>query len=127
MVDVKTNLATRPDSGSVPRWINLLLGVWLFISAFAWPHTMAEMTDAWVVGLLIVAASVIAMYWPTARYANTVLAIWLFFSSLGFPHQHTATIWNHVIVAIIVFVLSLVPSRASNLTAGGGRRPIAAM
>lgn len=123
MVDVNRSLATRPDSGSVPRWINLLLGVWLFISAFAWSHTMPEMTDAWIVGLMIVAASIIAMYWPPARYANTILAIWLFFSSLGFPHQHVATIWNHVIIAIIVFVVSLVPSHTTSVAGG---RPIAA-
>jgi hypothetical protein len=111
----------RNLEGAWPRWINLLLGIWLFISAFVWPHTMAEQTNTWILGVLIVVASIIAMFAPQARFINTVLAIWLFVVTL-LLHPTAATAWNNCILAIIVFALSLVPSGAAALP--GGRRPV---
>lgn len=101
------------DSGAWPRWINLVLGVWLFISAFIWPHTESAQTNTWIVGVLIAAAAIWAMFTPQVRWLNTVLAIWLFVSTLVIPHVTTGTVWNNVIVAIVVFLVSLMPSGAS--------------
>ncbi len=96
--------------GAWPRWLNLLLGVWLFISAFVWPHTVASQTNTWILGVLIAAVALAAiLYRPQIRYANTVLAVYLFISTLLFPHVSQATPWNNAIVAVVVFVLSLIP------------------
>jgi hypothetical protein len=112
----------RNLEGAWPRWLNLLIGIWLFISAFAWPHTMGEQTDTWIVAVLMVIVSILAMFAPQARFINTVLAIWLFVSTLVIPHGNAATLWNNCIVAIVVFALSLVPSGAAQLPRG--RRPV---
>lgn len=93
------------------RIANVVLGVWLFISAFIWPHTQAQMTNTWIVGALIAIFALVAMRAPQARYVNTALAIWLFISVWVLPVESTATLWNNAIVAIAVFVLSLLPSR----------------
>jgi SPW repeat len=112
----------RNLEGAWPRWVSLLLGIWLFISAFAWPHAMAQQTNTWIVGVLMVIVSILAMFAPQARFINTVLAIWLFVSTLVMAHQTTTTVWNNCIVAIVVFALSLVPSGVAHLP--GGRRPV---
>ncbi len=90
------------------RWLNVVLGVWLFISAFLWPHTAAERTNTWILGVLCVVFALIAMSQPAARWLNTILAIWLFISVWALPHQNLATMWNNAIVAIVVFLASLV-------------------
>lgn len=106
-------------TGNTPRILNLILGVWLFISAFVWPHTQAQMTNTWILGVIAVAISLVAMYVNAqARYLNTVLSIWLFISVWALPRLNVGTAWNNVIVAILMFVFSLIP--------GGGtmRRPL---
>ncbi|HEY2744451.1 MAG TPA: SPW repeat protein [Polyangia bacterium] len=90
------------------RIVNLILGVWLFISAFVWPHTMPSQTNTWILGLLIVLFALFSTAQPGARWLNTLAAIWLFFSSLAIFHTSPATVWNNVIVAIVVFVVSFI-------------------
>ncbi len=89
------------------RYINIVLGIWLFISAFAWPHTTAQFTNEWVVGLLVVVCAGVALRVDAARYANTVLAVWLFFSNWILHTEASGTAWNNIIVAIAIFVASL--------------------
>ena len=101
-----------------PRIINVVLGVWLFISAFVWPHTRAQMTNTWIVGVLCVIFALVAMAVPRVRYLNTLLAIWLFISAWALPVRSGATIWNNVLVAIAIFIVSLLSEGASRV--GGG-------
>ncbi len=91
------------------RTINLLLGIWLFISAFVWPHDAAQMTNTWILGVLCVIFALIAMRVERVRFLNTLLAIWLFISAFALPAQSRATVWNNVLVAIAVFLISLAP------------------
>ncbi len=107
------------DTTRWARILNLLLGIWLFISAFVWPHTIAQRTNTWILGVLCVIFAIIAMTAsPAVRWLNTALAIWLFISVWALPHQNLATMWNNALVAICVFILSLVPGR--------GERPMVA-
>ncbi len=103
--------AAREEYNPWARWVNLALGVWLFFSAFIWAHTDASRTNTWIVGLLIAAAAVGAFFWSPARYINTALSVWLFFSTLVIEHVSAASLWNNLIVAVAVFIFSLIPSR----------------
>lgn len=105
----RTGAPTTAGTAAWPRWANIVLGAWLFISAFLWPHTAASTTNTWIVGLAIFVAAVIALYVPWFRFVNTVLAIYLFISTLSFAHGTPGTTWNNLIVAILVFVASLIP------------------
>lgn len=107
---------TRGDSANLaranwPRYANAMVGAWLFISAFAWPHADASRTNTWVIGLIAVIVSLWAVATPAVRYVNTAVAVWLFFTTITFPHILAATTWNNVIAAVVIFMLSLVPSR----------------
>jgi hypothetical protein len=106
--------STTPGSGSWVRAVNVAAGLWLFISAFLWPHSPGSMTNTWVVGLLIAAIGAIGTVAPDARWLNTAVAVWLFFSTVWVYPSSPATVWNNVIVAIVVFVLSLVANRSSS-------------
>jgi hypothetical protein len=106
-VPIERRLASRE---ALPRIVNVVLGAWLFISAFLWPHTAAQRTNSWVCGVLCIVFALVATTAPWARYLNTVLAIWLFISAWALPAISAATVWNNVLVAIAIFVVSLVPS-----------------
>lgn len=103
-------LHPRVDTTSAARILNLLLGAWLFVSAFAWDHLAAQRANAWILGALCAFFAIIATAVPAVRYLNTLLAVWLFVSVWALPHHSLATQWNDALVAIAVLVISLVPS-----------------
>jgi hypothetical protein len=65
------------------------------------------MVNSWTVGLLSVIAGLLALNMPWLRWFNGVLALWLFFSTIAISPA-AATRWNNLIVAILVFLVSLV-------------------
>jgi hypothetical protein len=91
------------------RTLNLLLALWLFFSAFAWPRPAPTFTNAWVVGLLGATFAVMGMTTPKARFANTALSAWLLASAFVLPHRSTGSMWNDAVVAVAMFLFSLVP------------------
>lgn len=58
----ETSLAYLAPSG--PRYVNIALGAWVFLSAFVWPHADASFTNSWLMGVLIVAFSIGALAAP---------------------------------------------------------------
>jgi len=109
------------DNGVSPRLVNVTLGVWLFISAFLWPGSHAHVTNTWICGVLCVVFAITGISVPWARYLNTALAVWLYVSAWALQTQHIAALWNNVLCAIAIFVISLVPSNSRNLPSGLGR------
>jgi hypothetical protein len=57
------------------------------------------------------------MFIPWFRWVNTAIAIYLFISVFAYPHVARGTVWNNALVAIAVFLVSLVPGTA-HTTAG---------
>lgn len=98
------------DEQTSPRWINLAIGAWLFLSAFFWPHTGAQYANSLVVGAVIAIAATIATRVPWFRYVNVAAALWLFVSSWIFPVMSTGTLWNNVIASIVIMLVALQPS-----------------
>lgn len=105
------------------RVLNVLIGVWLFISAFAWHHSFAQFTNTWILGVLCVVFALVAMQYPWVSYLNTALAVWLFLSAILLPRINTATTWNNLICAIAIFVVSLVPSETAPIYRPQARTP----
>lgn len=103
-------------SNDSPRLIEILASVWLIISAFAWPHSVAQMTNTWIVGVIGAIVGLVALFTDMRlRHINTVLAVWLFISVWALPGALPATVWNNVIVAFVIFLSSM------SMPAGGGR------
>jgi len=99
---------------------NVLLGVWLFTSAFLWPHHEAAMVNTWVTGALVAIVSLLATRVPNLRYVNTALAVWLFISVWAMPDIVSATTWNNAIVAVGILVISLIPESPRPTTRSTG-------
>jgi hypothetical protein len=94
------------------RYVNLVLGIWLFISAFVWHHSQAQFTNTWIMGIIVAVVAVIALSVPAVRYVNTLAGAWLIISGFALPKATYGTTWNNVIVGVIVVALSLVPNLA---------------
>jgi hypothetical protein len=90
------------------RIFNALIGIWLFATAFMWPHTSTEMTVTIGAAIATFALAILAIYTGTARYVNAIVAVLLFLSALTLPTLTKATQWNNTIVAVAVFVAALV-------------------
>ncbi len=101
-----------PAEATGARYVNLVLSVWLFISAFVWTHTMAQQTNTWICGVLGAIFALIAMSVPAVRYLNTLLSIWLFISAFALATVNVGTVWNNALVAIAMFVVSLIGASA---------------
>lgn len=101
--------------GRTARYVSFALGLWLFISAFAWEHSAAQFANAWLVGVLTMVAAAAALVVPAFRLVNTALALWLFISVFALPRISAATGWNNVLVAMALFVASLVPGESPPL------------
>lgn len=86
------------------RTLGLILSLWLFVSAFAFPRPPASMTSAWVVGLLAAVSSVVGMQAARARFVATALS-----AAFVLPRRTPVAFWNDVAVAALMLVLSLVP------------------
>ena len=94
------------------RYLNVVLGVWLFISDFLWRHSHAQFTNTWIMGIVVAVVAVIAMSVFVARYFNTIAGAWLIISGFALPRVTGGTAWNNVLVGIAVFLVSLVPTIA---------------
>lgn len=94
------------------RMVCVALGLWLFASAFAWPHSIVQFNNAWVSGLLVVVFAIVAMAaFDWGRYLNAGIAAWLFASSFLLPGDDFATKLHHAAVAMAIFLAAMIPAR----------------
>ncbi len=105
----------RPQTGrsvaeTSSAFINVVVGMWLVVSAFAWPHPAALRADTWVVGALITVCSLLVAPVPLLRYVNAALAVWLVATTLALGRNHLGTVSNNLIAAVLVFSVSLAQS-----------------
>jgi|SRR5579884_659715 len=97
--------------------INLLAGIWLFISPWVYGFS-GDMNawNAWIVGFVIAVLAAVRLAAPAQSWLswiNCVLGIWTFFTPwiYGFTGD-TARLVNSLVIGVIVFVLGIASARA---------------
>jgi hypothetical protein len=113
-------LAESNKFNRIARGINVLLGSWLFLSAFLWEHGGAQRTNTAIVGVLIASLALVAMSAPAVRWLNTILSFWLFVSVWALPHHSLATMFNNAVVALVVLEVTLVSAGDDHRDAASG-------
>lgn len=95
------------------RYANILLGTWLFVSAFAWPHSRDACAAAWISGAMIAMNAFAAIWASPARIFNVLIGgMALVWQMAAASHEPAARI-NGVVVSGLVIALALVPARRS--------------
>jgi len=93
------------------RVTTIVAGLWLLLSAFAWPHNGPIFTNTWVVGLGSFFLGLWAFRDPFARWFSGALAIWLVVINLlsrDNSDGSTLTLWNNVVVCTVIFIASMI-------------------
>ena len=89
------------------RIFTVLLGAWLFLSAFSWPHSSAQGFIALVCGALTVFFALLTIYLPNVRYMTLMLAVILLVASVAASSRLDRTFWHNGIVAVAIFIAAL--------------------
>jgi hypothetical protein len=98
-------------SNAWPRYANIALGLWLFVSAFAWPHSRDACAAAWISGAMISMNAFAAIWASPARFFNVLVGgIALAWQAAAAAHEPAARV-NGIVACGLVVVLSLVPPR----------------
>lgn len=109
--------------------INLLAGIWLFMSAWLYgAYTLPNAWNSWIVGALIVILAAIRLSDPLktiwASWTNCALGIWTFASPWIFGyHGSNDRAINSMVVGIIVFALAIISATATPHITGTGPSP----
>jgi hypothetical protein len=93
----------------------VVLGVWVMFSTNAWALTRPSQINNAIVGAGLFFFGVISIGHEWARYVTLALGIWLFAFAAFVSRGSAVTFWNDAMVALAVFILSLV---------GGTRRRV---
>jgi len=112
--------------GNAARFVNAVVGAWVFLSAFLLPQSAPSRTNTWVCGLLVVLFALIAMRAPAARFVNTAIALWLFITAFSLPAVSEASVWSNWISGVVIFFVSLMPGGYVSRPHQGMRRPVQA-
>lgn len=90
-----------------PRIFNVLIGISLCISAFAWLHSPVQFWAALICGALTILLTLGTFYVPGLRYLVAVFAMFLLIESLTAAAGFRRTAWHDAIMAIAIFVAAL--------------------
>lgn len=87
-------------------WINLILGVWVFLSPFFGIGAIGVAAwNAWIFGIVVAVVSIWALSQPQMweEWINMVVGVWLIISPfvLGYT-EFTGAMWNHIVVGLVV-------------------------
>src|SRR3982750_541792 len=96
------------------RIVNAVLGLWLYLSAFAWPHTPFERANAWISGIVAVTAALVGLrHTKMGRHVNAAIGAWLIVSAVLMPAIRAATFWNHLLVGFALAFFAMGSSLSS--------------
>ena len=94
------------------KMFNVVVGTWLIVSAYAWPHDERMLKATIVCGLLTVLLSIAALFADRApRYLIIGVASILLVFSAAHVGRHDPVFWNNLVVAFVVSATVLVRGR----------------
>ena len=96
------------------RIFEVVLGIWVFASPLLFLETEEQLYSNVIAGIVIVAASLVAVFFvPKTRYVTGLAGAWLVVSAFVLPSASDGPVWNAVIMGILAMGLSIVPNYGS--------------
>ena len=97
-----------------PRIFVTLIGAWLLVSGFAWPHSHFEVVNLIVVGFFAPMFAWLSTARDWARYVSAAAGVWLILTTLRFGTASHVTIVHNLIMGASIFVASLVATSVAD-------------
>jgi hypothetical protein len=88
------------------RYLNLVLGAWLLVSAFMWPHAEAQFIVTILVGAVLTIVAPFEVGSPLVRKINTAAGAVLALAAIVLPRNTVVTLWHNVLLGFIVISVS---------------------
>jgi len=101
----------------------IMLSVWVLFSGNAWSHDRANQINNAAVGAALFFFGAISIRHEWASYVTLALGVWLFAFTAFISGGGPVTFWNNAMIALAVFVLSLVGGERHRLV---GHAPLSA-
>ncbi|HEU4620273.1 MAG TPA: SPW repeat protein [Gammaproteobacteria bacterium] len=91
--------------------LNVILGVWLVISAFIFAATSAGFWNNILVGMLVLILASTRVSRPTAStkplgWTNAVIGIWLIIAPFVLDYASLAATWNDIGVGVLLLIFA---------------------
>jgi len=103
-----------------PRFVNIILGVWLLVAPTALGYVDAYATNNdHLVGLLVAVAAAAALWQQRVRFVNVILGIWLVIAPFVLGYYGSRAVANDIVLGILVTLFAFIPSRTRAAVADG--------
>lgn len=96
------------DPGLWAHYAAALVGAWFVMSSIVWHDGMVVRSLDWMLGLLVMGASVMALRHSRRHWAISGLGAVLLVLSFVLPHGSGLTAWNERVVGALLLLLGLV-------------------
>lgn len=91
----------------VPILSAAMVGVWLQVSIFLWPHSFGQAALALVGGILFIVLAVLHLrQWRWAAASLITVSIWLAAGALLLPWTNPVSVANHLLASIAVLAFT---------------------
>lgn len=107
MATIKRDLSAF-DRGLWAHYAAALVGAWFFMSSVVWHEGTVWRSLDWMLALLVIGASVMALRHARRHWAISALGAVLVVVSFALPHASGLTAWNERIVGVLLVLLGLV-------------------
>src|SRR5580765_4714178 len=91
----------------VKRVAVVVLSIWVLFSVNAWPHSRPEQINSAAVGAALFFFGAISIRHEWARWVTLGVGLWLLAFTPFIDRGSGVTFWNNAMVALAVFILSL--------------------
>ncbi|HTN53257.1 MAG TPA: SPW repeat protein [Anaeromyxobacter sp.] len=93
------------------RWVNVVLGAWLIVTAVLVGPAAPEFGDHLFLGLTIFLVAFLAMALPRLRILNLAFGAWAVLSPFVFGYEQARFAFHDIVVGILVIWAAITPPR----------------
>jgi hypothetical protein len=98
-------------------YASTVLGIWLIITAFLWPHVRGMTINTLLMGIIVVASSLLSIRVPVLRYVTGAAGVWVVASLFAWQDYSPATVWSNCMVGAGIALASLIGPEEADMFA----------
>jgi hypothetical protein len=100
-----------------PIYASSVLGLWLIVTAFLWPHSSGMTINTVLMGIIVIVSSLLSLRLPVLRYVTGAAGVWVAASLFAWPDYSPPTVWNNVLVGAAIALASLLGPEEADMFA----------